>query len=601
LFKLNMSIVILAIGSLTMRLNGTALDGPVVASVEPLSQTMSAEVITPIVIRFDRPVDPQTIDGSTVKVFGRWSGVASGQFQMEENNTQVRFVPSTPFFAGEWVTVSCSKRVQSQDGVPMAAGYAWNFWIRTAAGSLDLREIAQVSVRQNGEGRIQTYGAYAGDLDGDGYSDFVAPNERSDDVRVFLNDGSGRYSGFTIYGVPNGAAPSTNEGADFNGDGIIDLAVGNSQSDTVSVFMGDGNGGFFSVTNYHADLGVRGLSVLDLEGDGDADIVTANRVGSNISILENNGDGLFLPTTNVDANGDQETACATADANGDGILDLFVGALGSNEMILLLGDGQGGFEFHTKVDAGGSPWMIAVGDVNGDGRVDVVSANAFEDNAAVILGDRKGDLLPAVTYPVGVFPIAIDLGDLDGDGDLDLVTSNFSSRSWTIYENAGDGTFINPRTFSAGSAGSCAVLHDRDNDGDLDMTGIDEIDDLLFLFENNPEVQSVADDSVPERFRLLQNYPNPFNPVTTVQYEIPRAAHVTLRVYDVTGRQVAVLVDEEQRAGSYTVHFSAGDPTSGLSSGDRSGSQQGDLSTGIYFYRITADDFSATKKLLLLK
>ena len=66
-----------------------------------------------------------------------------------------------------------------------------------------------------------------------------------------------------------------------------------------------------------------------------------------------------------------------------------------------------------------------------------------------------------------------------------MVTSNFGSATWTLYENAGDGTFINPRTLQASSAGSCAILHDRDNDGDLDMTGIDEKDDLVFLFLNS--------------------------------------------------------------------------------------------------------------------
>ena len=55
---------------------------------------------------------------------------------------------------------------------------------------------------------------------------------------------------------------------------------------------------------------------------------------------------------------------------------------------------------------------------------------------------------------------------------------------FTLFENFGDGTFGNPRTLKASSAGSCAILHDRDNDGDLDITGVDEIDDFIFLYEN---------------------------------------------------------------------------------------------------------------------
>ena len=74
---------------------------------------------------------------------------------------------------------------------------------------------------------------------------------------------------------------------------------------------------------------------------------------------------------------------------------------------------------------------------------------------------------------------------MDGDGDLDAVTSNYSSGSFTLYENDGSGTLINRRDFDASESGSCSAFHDRDNDGDLDMTGVDEIDDLLILFENN--------------------------------------------------------------------------------------------------------------------
>ncbi len=581
---------------------------PAVVSVSPRPHSISAEINTPIVVTFDSAIDPQSVDSSTVKIFGRWSGCASGQYQMENNNSQVRFTPSRSFSSGELIRVSVSREIRSQAGELMNNGYAWNFWVEAAEGTLELQETARISVRRRQESRVQTYGAYAGDLNRDGYTDLALPNERSNDVRVFLNDGTGGYSGFIIYDIPNGAAPSTNEGVDLNGDGITDFAVGNSQSDSVSIFIGDGTGGFYSVTNYQADQGVRGLCVMDLEGDGDMDVVTANRDGDNLSILANNGDGTFGSPFNIETTGSQETACAAADADGDGILDLFVGALGSNEIILLLGDGRGGFVFSTKVDAGGSPWMIAAGDVNGDGHVDAVSANSSNGTAAVVRGDGQGGLLPAVTYPVGGFPLAIDLGDLDGDGDLELVTSNFSTRDWTIYENTGEGRFVNPRTLGASSAGSCAVLHDRDNDGDLDMTGIDEIDDLLFLFDNDPQVQEVGEILGAPRFKLSQNYPNPFNPLTTIQFSLARVSDVELTVYNMGGEQVVTLVSDELPAGTHTVTWNA----KGLSSGvyfyrlrarsraylDESPTQPGQIETS---RDMPAEDFVETRKIVLVK
>ena len=88
----------------------------------------------------------------------------------------------------------------------------------------------------------------------------------------------------------------------------------------------------------------------------------------------------------------------------------------------------------------------------------------------------------------------------------------------------------------------------------------------------------------PSGFKLRQNYPNPCNPVTTIAYELPAQAHVSLRVFNMLGQEVAVLADELQERGYKTVQFDA----SGLSS-------------GVYLYRLNADQFVLTKKLIVLK
>jgi hypothetical protein len=89
---------------------------------------------------------------------------------------------------------------------------------------------------------------------------------------------------------------------------------------------------------------------------------------------------------------------------------------------------------------------------------------------------------------------------------------------------------------------------------------------------------------IPGQFVLFQNYPNPFNPSTTIKYDIPTRSNVRIEVFDVLGRRAEVLLNKEQEHGKYSVSFSA----------DK-------LSAGIYFYKITTNNFIQTKKMVVIK
>ena len=110
------------------------------------------------------------------------------------------------------------------------------------------------------------------------------------------------------------------------------------------------------------------------------------------------------------------------------------------------------------------------------------------------------------------------------------------------------------------------------------------------LTEVVTKVEHIAD--LPDKFSLSQNYPNPFNPSTKISYSIPQESFVTLKVYDIIGKEIVSIVNEEKPAGNYEVEFSVKGFTSGNSS---------DLSSGVYFYRIQASSFTATKKFILMK
>ena len=89
---------------------------------------------------------------------------------------------------------------------------------------------------------------------------------------------------------------------------------------------------------------------------------------------------------------------------------------------------------------------------------------------------------------------------------------------------------------------------------------------------------------VPTEYSLAQNYPNPFNPITTIKYTLPKAAKVKVEVYNLLGQRVEILVDSEQEAGYHSVQWDGSEMTS-----------------GVYFYRLTAGSFTATKRMVLMK
>lgn len=98
-------------------------------------------------------------------------------------------------------------------------------------------------------------------------------------------------------------------------------------------------------------------------------------------------------------------------------------------------------------------------------------------------------------------------------------------------------------------------------------------------------LSAVNDNStIPQKFALEQNYPNPFNPSTIINFSLAKGGQVTLSVYDLLGQQVSELVNERREAGVYEVKFDGSN-----------------LSSGVYFYRLQAGDFVATKRLLLLR
>ncbi len=137
-------------------------------------------------------------------------------------------------------------------------------------------------------------------------------------------------------------------------------------------------------------------------------------------------------------------------------------------------------------------------------------------------------------------------------------------------------------------AGSLKILVDRfgysGDSTNVTVTSMSNTDSVNFhLYRTIVNIKQV-ETTVPTEYRLYQNYPNPFNPETRIRYSLPRSSFVNLVVYDALGREVQNLVNESQREGTYEAEFNASD-----------------IPSGVYFYRLTAEGYSETRKMVLLK
>ncbi|MFN0060128.1 MAG: FG-GAP-like repeat-containing protein [Planctomycetota bacterium] len=494
----NMTIIIVGTLALLVSPRANAIE---VTGTTPTLNTITAPTNSSITVTFDQPVNPASVTSNSFWAFGRWSGTAVGTFSFSGGGQSVTLTPNQPFFTGESVMVILSHDIQAVGGSFLrAAGYSFIFWTASQPSTLNFEELVTFSTRTTPFQSTRSYGGVGSDLNEDGYVDLAIVNEDTSDLRVYLNlaDGSGLFGSMLAPPTPIQDQGSPNEPSDFNRDGHVDLAVCNAGVSTVSVLLGNGNGSFQPQQVIPVGVGNHGIAALDVDGDGDTDLVTTNSVSDNVSLLLNNGSGVFGAATSFEGGGSGEWTISAGDFDEDGILDIVIGAIYGEQLIVRRGLGNGTFALASVQSGVGGTWMLATGDVNGDGHVDVASANSFSNEGSISLGNGLGGFSGIAWYSVDPSAIASDLGDLDGDGDLDWVISSFSG-DFTVLENIGGGVFAFYQEFPATNAASCAILMDIDNDGDMDIALVDELDDTVTLMQQDgpilpPTVELVRGD-----------------------------------------------------------------------------------------------------------
>lgn len=286
------------------------------------------------------------------------------------------------------------------------------------------------------------------DFNLDGRPDLAVFGESSNDLTIFLGNGAGGFTKTAASPIALGFSTVNVALGDFNLDGKPDILASNGASFTVGVLIGDGNGGF-SQTNLTVPSGnfVGGIAVSDFNLDGKPDFAVANFTGSNASIMLGNGSGGFsaAPGSPVAA-GTNPSGAVAGDFNQDGKPDLAISNISSNDVTILLGNGNGGFApaAGSPVATNGAfPSRIFAADLNGDGKLDLVTSNFTGNSVSILLGNGNGTFAHAGGSPMSVAGNVggVSIIDFNLDGKLDLIVSNTSGNTVQLFLGNGSGGF----------------------------------------------------------------------------------------------------------------------------------------------------------------
>ena len=310
----------------------------------------------------------------------------------------------------------------------------------------------------------------ASDFDGDGKTDLAAATGvgGNNDVGVALGNGDGTFGAALFY--PAGTAPQALATADFDGDGLLDLAVTNTT--VISVMAGIGSGKFGDPLLYSAGTTRAWIGVADWNGDGRIDLGVANSGSDDVSTLLNLSQcstncGRFAGAATTIPTASQPYTAATADFNHDGNIDVAVGT--ATAISILRGDGTGGFSSGGTLTTGAFPASIAIGDFNRDGNLDLAVVTFSVMELKIFLGDSTGAFTDTSTYPLGSQVSAVAAGDFDRDGIDDLVIGSAQNANLSIRRGVGDGTFGLPAVFASSVKSFGIAIADFNGDGKLDV------------------------------------------------------------------------------------------------------------------------------------
>lgn len=551
-----------------------------VSQTSPQSNQLNVSRSTAITVTFNRAMMSSTLTSQNIVVSGSYSGACDKSLSYNASEKKLTITPSTGFKYGEVVNVVVSGAVKDENGVSMSRPHNFSFTCSVNGGRGTFTQV-NTAVVVGGS----LYKIVSGDFDKDGKIDLAVMD--SNKVSILKNDGTG---GFTVSQILSGLSGLADMvTGDINNDGYPDLVCASQWNNHFAVMKNNGTGWFVHTNNFNS-YGTRPMHVelCNLDNDGYPDVIVTNWSSYNFAVFKNDGSGYFSVQNVVSGIGTRPKAIGTGDFDGDGYIDIAIGIDWAPALVETFKN-NGNFNFIQvqSVVVPDRPYSITSNDYNNDGKVDLCVSNYYDNSVSELTNNGTGYFTSAI-YPMGGTGARFLIqGDYDNDGDIDLSIGSAEIGLISVLKNNGMGNYTgNVFINNFGMPGSLAN-GDFDNDGDLDIAAANSNTGLVSIFTNDNSVgiQPVGT-SVPKDFELGQNYPNPFNPSTTFNFSLPKSGYVSIKLYDALGTEIKDLFSGYRNAGIYKYTLNASELN---------------LTSGVYFYKMFAENVMQTKKMVLMK
>ncbi|CAF1675044.1 unnamed protein product, partial [Rotaria magnacalcarata] len=258
------------------------------------------------------------------------------------------------------------------------------------------------------------------------------------EIGILLGYGNGTFADLITYSST--FDPKSVAIGDFNHDNRLDFVVANSRSDSLAIFMGCANEAFQRKTTLTTGMGSQPQSLVvgDFNLDKNMDIAVVNSGTNTISIFLGYGNLLFAQQINVSTGSQSSSyALAAGDFNNDNIPDIVIAIQDSNYVGIFLGYGNGSFIYQNLYSTGfGShPYSLTVSDFNNDNLLDIAVANRGTNNIAVFIGFGNGSFTKETVFSIGYgsLPFVLIASDFNDDKKMDLVVANEGTDSVNIF------------------------------------------------------------------------------------------------------------------------------------------------------------------------